>query len=115
MTTPSLADPHAASPLAPHEPDRVARVRLGDQAAFEAMFTEHYRSLCDFVMSMVRVAQIAEEIVQSVFMRIWERRATWDPSGGVRGYLFTACRHHALDHLKHERTVASFARRSAQE
>src|SRR5262249_20657220 len=71
--------------------------------------------LCDFTMSIARSAPIAEEIVQSVFLRIWERRATWDPAGGVRAYLFAACRHHALDHLKHERTVASFARRGAVE
>ena len=69
MTTPSLADPHAASPLAPHEPDRVARVRLGDQAAFEAMFTEHYRSLCDFVMSMGELAYKLREVSPGTYTR----------------------------------------------
>lgn len=82
------------------------RIRAGDEGAFEALFSAYYSSLCVFVRGYVGAADLAEELVQNVFLRIWERRATWSPSRGIRAYLFAACRNEALDHVKHERVVA---------
>ena len=93
------------SPLAPDAAERewVARVRLADESAFESLFHTYYARLCDFVESYVHSPDVAEELVQAVFLRIWEHRATWEPTTGVRAYLFAACRNHALGALKHDR------------
>jgi len=53
---------------------------------------------------------VAEEIVQTVFLRIWEGRDTWQPTNGARAYLFAACRNQALDLLRHERIVSRTAK-----
>src|SRR5207247_4042770 len=50
-----------------------------------------------------------------VFLRIWEQRATWEPTTGVRAYLFAACRNQALGILKHERVVVRTATRATRE
>lgn len=83
-----------------------ARIRRGDERAFEAMFLEHYASLCEFVDTYVRAPDVAEEVVQAVFLRIWEGRESWDPKSGARAYLFAACRNQALDVLRHDQIVA---------
>jgi len=103
--------------LAPDAAERewVARIRLGDEAAFESLFRAYYVRLCDFVQSYVRSPDVAEELVQTVFLRIWVHRATWDPTIGVRAYLFAACRNRALGALKHERVVERVARRATRE
>jgi len=109
--------PHPASsvarpglrPAAPSDRDLIARVRDGDEGAFETLFTEHYTALCDFVRSLVGTPEVAEDVVQTVFLGIWSRRQTWDPSDGARAYLFTACRSRALDHLRHQQVVARMA------
>jgi RNA polymerase sigma-70 factor, ECF subfamily len=51
----------------------------------------------------VRSRDTAEELVQGVFLRIWQRHEQWEPAAGIRAYLFGACRNAALDHLKHLR------------
>jgi len=48
------------------EREWVARVRLGDESAFESLFEAYYASLCDFVQSYLRSAESAEEVVQTV-------------------------------------------------
>ena len=83
----------------------VAAPLVNNESEFAAIFLEHYGSLCDFVNSYVRAPDIAEEIVQAVFSRIWEERTTWRPGSGARAYLFVACRNHALDYLRHEQIV----------
>ena len=93
--------------------DLVARVRAGDEDAFSALFLEHYTALCQFVNSFVRAPDIAEEIVQGAFLRIWEHRRSWDPRAGPRAYLFASCRNQAVDSLRHEQIVAQSIGRDA--
>jgi RNA polymerase sigma-70 factor (ECF subfamily) len=91
--------------------DQAASIRAGDEQAFAALFLAHYDSLCEFVDSYLHAPDMAEEVVQSVFLRIWENRDSWDPRGSARAFLFASCRNHALDLLRHEQIVA----RSAEE
>src|SRR5712692_8557596 len=65
------------------ERECVARIRLADERAFESLFHAYYAALCDFVQSYVRSPDVAEELVQAVFLRIWEHRATWEPAKGT--------------------------------
>ncbi len=83
----------------------IAGIAAGDEAAFDALFAAYYAPLCDFVYSYVRSHATAEELVQTVFLRLWEKHATWGAVASVRAYLFAACRNQALDHLKHEQIV----------
>jgi len=91
-----------------------ARIRQGDEQVFASLFLEHYASLCDFVDSFVRAPDVAEEVVQSVFLRIWEGRRSWSPEGDARAYLFAACRNRALDLLRHEQIVTRSAEEAAE-
>lgn len=81
----------------------VERIRAGDVAAFETLFTVLYPSLCGFVESYVRSDAIAEDLVADLFRRLWERREHWAPTTSATSYLFGAARNRALDHLKRER------------
>ena len=84
-----------------------------DDRAFERLFLGHYATLCEYVNSFLRAPDLSEEVVQTVFMNIWTHRARWQPQGGVRAYLFAACRNQAIDILRHERIVASSTREAA--
>jgi len=99
-------NPRQPAPAPKPDPrDLAARVRDGDEDAFASLFHAHYASLCDFVNSYVRAPDVAEEVVQSVFLRVWKGRLTWNPRGDPRAYLFAACRNHAVDVLRHTRIV----------
>ena len=91
------------------------RPAASDEQAFESLFHAHYASLCSFVLSYVRAPDVAEEVVQTVFLRIWERRGTWPPAEEMRAYLFAACRNQAIGILKHDRVVAHTAARVTRE
>ena len=77
------------------------RVRSGDHEAFRAMFEALYPSLCSVVARRVGSRAIAEELVQDVFLRVWERREALDPEQSITGYLYRAARNQASNHLKH--------------
>ena len=85
------------------EEQLVARVRAGDEHAFEAMYLAHHQALWRFAYGFVRSREVAEELVQDVFLALWGARADWDVRTRVRAWLFAAVRHQALNHLRHER------------
>ncbi|MBW3627672.1 MAG: RNA polymerase sigma-70 factor [Gemmatimonadetes bacterium] len=98
----------SGSPPAPEEATWVEKIRLGDQEAFGTLFRALYPSLCNLVTRRVRSPEIAEELVQDIFLRMWERRETLDPEQSITRYLYRAARNQAINHLKH-RNIASRA------
>ncbi len=95
------------SALVGDEAALVARIRAGDERAFETVFRAVYDELCAFADRYVRAPDVAEELVEDVFFGLWERRATWEmPQGsdrgsGLRRYLFAAVRNRALNVKRH--------------
>lgn len=72
---------------------------------FGALFRATYGELCSFVVGYVSSRAIAEELVQDLFLRMWERRASMQQEVPARSYLYHAARNRALDYLRHERIV----------
>jgi RNA polymerase sigma-70 factor (ECF subfamily) len=93
----------AALPTLARERELVARVRAGDERAFDTLFRSYYRPMCGFVVGFVGSVALAEELVQDVFASVWERRATWDVRESARSYLYALVRNHALNHLRRRR------------
>ena len=87
------------------EPEWIQAIRAGDHGAFEALFRAYHASLCSFAYRYLGARDLAEEIVQEVFLCIWERRESWDVRTSVRSYLLTSVRNAALSYLRHERVV----------
>lgn len=53
----------------------VEGIRAGEEAAFEKLFEAYYRDLCAFAAGYVGSRNIAREVVQDVFLKIWVRRS----------------------------------------
>lgn len=83
----------------------VARIRVGDEEAFEALFRAHRGDLCDYAGSIVASHAVAEDLVHDVFCDLWARRKEWAPLRSVEAYLFRAVRNKALNWLKHRRVA----------
>lgn len=79
----------------------VQQMKDGNKAAFEKLFHEHYQMLCRFGYRWVQDAEQVEEIVQEIFVGLWEKRETLTITGSFKSYLFSAIRNACLNHIKH--------------
>jgi RNA polymerase sigma-70 factor, ECF subfamily len=91
-----------------------AQVRAGDEGAFETIFRRHVTHLCTLAYRYVESRDLAAELVQDVFLRLWRNRAEWDLQESIKGYLYRATRNRALDYLKHENVERRWAEDSAR-
>jgi len=78
----------------------------GDQKAFEKLFKEYYDSTCRYIIRMIRDKDTTEEIVQTTFVNLWEKRAMIRSDISFRSYLFRAAHNTALNYIKHKKVVA---------
>jgi RNA polymerase sigma-70 factor (ECF subfamily) len=89
-------------------------VRTGDEAAFESLFRAYAGPLYAFAYSYVGSQATAQEIVQDLFARMWERRETLEVPRSVYAYLFSATRNRAISHLRNRRVEHAFLARALQ-
>jgi RNA polymerase sigma-70 factor (ECF subfamily) len=63
---------------------------------FDLLFNEYYTNLCRFALTYVDDQSVAEEIVQEVFIYLWEKKENIEIKSSVRSYLYMATKHAAL-------------------
>ena len=76
-------------------------IRTGEAGAFENLFRKYCQTLIHFSRRYVQDTQIAEGLVQDVFLKIWQSRENLDPGSNIKSYLFTSVKNQALKHLRH--------------
>ena len=78
-------------------------LRAGDITAFEMIFKTYYQLLCNYAYGFVHDRDEAEEIVQTTFLSVWEKRESLAIHTGVKPYLYAMVRNAALNLIKHEK------------
>lgn len=78
-------------------------LHAGDITAFEMIFKTYYQPLCNYAYSFVQDRDEAEEIVQSTFLSVWEKKENLTIHTGVKPYLYAMVRNASLNVLKHEK------------
>src|SRR5579871_4620367 len=74
----------------------VERIRAGDVHAFDALFCRYWARLCAVAYRYVHMRDLAQDIVQDVFSRIWAGRAEWEGPGESGAALFASVRAWAM-------------------
>ncbi|MEJ0107165.1 MAG: RNA polymerase sigma-70 factor [Bacteroidota bacterium] len=83
-----------------NERDLLLQVAKGDEQAFTALYQGYQDGLNKFILSYIKSREIAEDLQQEVFLKIWERRSYLPELASFRNYLFIIARNHTLDVLR---------------
>lgn len=83
-----------------------------DRHTFEAIFREYHAQCLAFAVHYTGDVHEGEEVVQQVFLKLWEKREQVDITGMVKSYLFAAIRNTAIsnwrkDTVRSEKEAAS--------
>jgi RNA polymerase sigma-70 factor, ECF subfamily len=78
-----------------------------DEPAFEKVFKTHFKSLHAYAFTLLKDEAEAEEMVQQVFFKMWERSENLSISGTVTAYLYRAVHNESLNYLKHQKVKAN--------
>jgi RNA polymerase sigma-70 factor (ECF subfamily) len=82
------------------EKSLLKQVSEGDENAFKNLFNIHRDSIYSVAFTFVKSVELAEEIVQDVFLKIWLRREGLTDIQNFKAYLFVITRNHVYKVLK---------------
>ena len=74
---------------------------------FRRIFDEYFPSLCVFANKFVNDEDIAKDIVQDVFAKIWSSGKRFESEKSMRVYFYLATKNTAFDYLKKEKRTSS--------
>lgn len=73
----------------------------GDEIAFNDVFTYFYEPLCYFASQIVKDSFAAEDIVQDILLKAWQKHANFEQFSSLRSFLYTGVKNAAFDYLDH--------------
>lgn len=82
------------------EEDMLIRVSVGDEDAFRQLFLKYHQQLGMHIFRITNSTDVAEEIVQDVFLKIWMSRETLIRVRNFKAYLFVISKNHTLNCLR---------------
>jgi RNA polymerase sigma-70 factor (ECF subfamily) len=82
------------------EKDLLCQVSSGDQSAFAQLFYRYHQHLGIYIFQLTASRELAEEIVQDVFLKIWNTRETLATVDNFRAWLFVISKNHTLNCLR---------------
>ncbi|MGL5682043.1 MAG: RNA polymerase sigma-70 factor [Marinifilaceae bacterium] len=74
-----------------------------DTADFDSFFLDKYDRYYQYAFYLVQDNLVAEDIVQEVFVKVWERWSSLASENNLHGYVVSMIKHKCLNHLRHVR------------
>ena len=71
---------------------------------FQDIFNRYYASLCVFADRYVEYKALSADIAQDVFVKLWEKRSSFQDQMRVRSFLYTAVHNRALNEISRKKT-----------
>lgn len=92
------------------ESDRLKLLALkqGDEKVFESVFFEYYQPLCVHARRFLIDPEMAEEVVQDMFYKLWERRNAIVINTSLSSYLYKAVTNHSINFLKYHQHLKKY-------
>ena len=80
-------------------------LKKGSKGIFEQIFKDYYRDMNSFAYSLVMNKDVAEDIVQDVFTKLWKIKEDIDLNFKIEAFLFSTTKNLSLDYLKHLKVI----------
>ena len=80
----------------------IDQINRKQMPAFRELFGSFYRYLVLYAMRYVRQQEVSEDIVQEVFIAIWESDKKYNSYHGFRALLYDSVKNRCLNYLKHQ-------------
>jgi len=79
-----------------------------NEAVFEQLFKKHFRELHAYSFSLLKDWDVAEEIVQSLFLKLWEKNEWSHIQTSIKSYLYKSVYHESLNYIRRQKVQLKY-------
>lgn len=87
----------------------ILKIRAGDIRSFERVFYLYAENLVRYATTIVKNSDDAEDIVQQLFVAIWDKKGIPNVTGSLKSYLYRSVYNSSLNKLKQVKVRESYA------
>ncbi|WP_215240528.1 RNA polymerase sigma factor [Dyadobacter helix] len=80
----------------------------GDRTAYSTLYKIYLSDLMRYVFLFTRSKELSEEIVQDVFVKIWEKKENLLTVHAFQPYIYKSAKNLLMDHLRREQALTRF-------
>ena len=91
------------------------KLNARDHEAFKQLFREFFQDIAYYSSKILKDTDIAEDIAQEVFIRLWEKENHFENYLALKSYLYLSARNCCLNYIKHHNIVVEHAQNLIQE
>ncbi len=96
------------------EKEVIEQFRSGNEAAFEQVFHAYYKALVGYARTILKDSDDAEDMVQQVFITVWEKRSAMEIHTSLRSLLYRAVHNACLNRIKQQQVRSGYAKEVIQ-
>lgn len=78
----------------------LSQLKKGDSNAFGSLYDLYSRMLLSNIIHMVKDQEVAKELLQDLFLKVWEKRESIDVEKSFKSFLFTIAKNKVYDYLR---------------
>lgn len=97
-------DPHTKKIVNLNNQEIIQMLSDDNPAAFETLFLHYYPKVKLFLIGFLKDEEAAQDIVQDVFLKLWQRRKELDDLANFNAFLFRCAKNEMLNYLKKQYT-----------
>ncbi len=86
----------------------ISSLRSGDKNVYEQLFLDNYKNLVLYAKKFVMETETARDLVQDVFVYLWDKRQKINIDKSLSSYLFRAVHNGCINYLKRESTKENY-------
>jgi len=87
----------------------IVLIAKGNETAMSVLYMRYYEMLCRSAYKRLQNESVIEELVQDVFINLWNKAAELDHDGNIKSYLFATLRNKVLYEIRASIAIARHA------
>lgn len=86
----------------------VEAIKRGDKKAFELLYKQYWPLIYQHSLTMLKDSTEAQDVVQELFIGLWEQREKLNITTSMTSYLYVAARNKVLNKIKRDSVIAKY-------
>jgi len=78
-----------------------------DKDSWQILFDHYYHSLCSYVNRFIKDSEVAQDVVQEVFIGLWKSKQEFTDVKNLTFYLYKSCYHRSLNQIRNQKAQNS--------
>lgn len=91
--------------------DLIYRLKKNEEGAFTYLVDKYHHKLCVYANSLINDTALSEDIVQNVFIKIWERRHKLKSNFSIKSLLYKSVFNEFVDYYRKSQSVTALERK----